>query len=120
VTEAEFKQRTKAAALRVIRLVEALPRTRAADVIGRQILRSGTSETLYWLELFSESGTLKPDRLADLRREFDELLTMVVASQRTLARAISNRKSPIENPVVLRPRSIQSKIEIRKSKMQLA
>jgi four helix bundle protein len=126
MTEAEFKQRTKAGALRVIRLVEALPRTRTADVIGRQILRSGTSvganyraacravstadmisklgdveeeadETLYWLELLGDSGTLKPDRLADLRREFDELLAMTVASRRTL-----------------RSRSVASKIERRK------
>jgi four helix bundle protein len=39
----ELKARTKAFALRVIRLTEALPKTRTADVIGRQLLRAATS-----------------------------------------------------------------------------
>jgi four helix bundle protein len=38
-----FKERTKQLALRVIRLVEALPKNQAADVIGRQLVRSATS-----------------------------------------------------------------------------
>ena len=43
VDEREFKRRTKRLGLRVIRLVEALPRGRTSDVIGRQLLRSATS-----------------------------------------------------------------------------
>ncbi|MFQ5412051.1 MAG: four helix bundle protein, partial [Phycisphaerae bacterium] len=39
----DFKDRTKALALRVIRLVQALPKSKAGDVIGRQLLRCGTS-----------------------------------------------------------------------------
>jgi four helix bundle protein len=39
----ELKQRTRLFALRTIKLVEALPRTRTADVIGHQLLRSATS-----------------------------------------------------------------------------
>lgn len=39
----ELKKRTKTFALRVIRLVESLPRGRTAEVLGRQLLRSGTS-----------------------------------------------------------------------------
>ena len=39
----ELKQRTKAFALRVIKLVQALPKTDVGRVIGRQLLRSGTS-----------------------------------------------------------------------------
>jgi len=39
----EFRERTKTFALRIIRLTNALPRSRATDVIGRQLLRSGTS-----------------------------------------------------------------------------
>jgi four helix bundle protein len=83
--EAEFKRRTKDIGLRVIRLVDALPPERAADVIGRQLLRSATSvganyraacrgksrpdmpakiaiveeeadETLHWLEILEESS----------------------------------------------------------------
>ena len=80
----ELKARTKQFALRVIRLVESLPRGRTADVIGKQLLRSGTSvganyraacrakstadfiskmgtveeeadESLYWMELLIEA-----------------------------------------------------------------
>jgi hypothetical protein len=39
----EFKGRTKKFALRVIKMVESLPNDRAADVLGKQLLRSGTS-----------------------------------------------------------------------------
>lgn len=39
----EMKKRTRAFALRIIRLVEALPKNKAADVIGKQLLRCGTS-----------------------------------------------------------------------------
>ena len=38
-----FKKRTKQLALRVIKVVDALPRNRSADVLGRQLIRSGTS-----------------------------------------------------------------------------
>jgi four helix bundle protein len=38
-----FKKRTKQLALRVINVVGVLPRNRAADVLGRQLIRSGTS-----------------------------------------------------------------------------
>lgn len=85
----EFKTRTKEFALRIVRLVEALPRNRACDIIGKQLLRSGTSaganyraacrarsqadfiakmgiveeesdESVYWIELLVESGHVKP------------------------------------------------------------
>jgi four helix bundle protein len=39
----DLKDRTKSFALRIVRLAEALPRGRSSDVIGRQLLRSGTS-----------------------------------------------------------------------------
>ena len=80
-----FKRRTKQLALRVIKTVESLPKNRTADVLGRQLLRSGTSiganyraacrgkstadviaklriveeeadESAYWMELLVESG----------------------------------------------------------------
>ncbi len=38
-----LKQRTKSFALRIIRMIESLPRSKASEVIGRQLLRSGTS-----------------------------------------------------------------------------
>jgi four helix bundle protein len=43
MTEREFKNRTKQIALRIIKLVESLPRTLSAEIIGKQLLRSGTS-----------------------------------------------------------------------------
>ena len=114
----DLRGRTKAFALRVIRLVEALPRGRTADVIGRQVLRSATSvaanyrsarrarssaefisklgiveeeadETLLWLELLTESGVVDPARLGDLLTEADQLVAIMVASLKT---AKANRK----------------------------
>jgi four helix bundle protein len=89
----ELKIRTKQFALRVIRLVEALPNTRISNAIGNQLLRSGTSvganyraacrgrsrpdfvskvgiaieeadESLYWMEMLIESGILPRTALA--------------------------------------------------------
>jgi four helix bundle protein len=111
--EKEFKQRTKRLAPDLIQLVEALPRTKTADVIGRQVLRSATSfganyraacrakspadmiyklkiveeecdETVYWLELLLESNTLSKESAASLTKEADEILAMTVASIKTL------------------------------------
>lgn len=108
----DLQHRTKAFALRVIRLTESLPKTRTADVIGRQLLRSATSvganyraarrarspadfihkmsiveeetdESAYWLELLAETATMPRDSLASLLAECDEITAMVVASIRT-------------------------------------
>lgn len=105
----EFKQRTKRFAIRVIRLVESLPRSRTADVIGKQLLRAGTSvganyraacrarthaefssklgiveeeadETGYWMELLIEAGLVRGELLEDLLREAHEITAMVVSS----------------------------------------
>ncbi|HKS30372.1 MAG TPA: four helix bundle protein [Pyrinomonadaceae bacterium] len=111
--EQEFKARTKKLALRVIRLVEALPQGKAADVIGRQLLHAATSvganyraacrgkssadvinklsiveeegdECLYWMELLIEAGLIPEARLAELMSETNEIIAMVVASIKTL------------------------------------
>jgi four helix bundle protein len=111
----QLQVRTRTFALRVIRLAEALPKARTADVIGRQLLRSGTSvganyhsacrarskgefvakmgiveeeadECAYWMELLAESGVVKPERLGALMREANEIAAMVVASIRTARR----------------------------------
>jgi four helix bundle protein len=107
-----FKKRTQAYALRVIHVVDSLPKTQTGRVIGNQLLRSGTSvganyraaaraksradfvskmgtveeecdESLYWMELLIESGMVDAGRLADLMTEGNEILAMVVASIRT-------------------------------------
>ena len=111
--ENTFKERTKDFGLNVIRLVESLPKTRTADVIGRQVLRSATSiganyraacrakstadminklkiveeesdETLYWLELLCGSNLIPSDRITSLEKEGNELVAMTVASIKTL------------------------------------
>jgi len=108
----EMVDRTKKFALRIIRLVDALPQTRVGRTIGGQILRSGTSiganyreaaragtkkhftsiltislreadETLYWLELIEESGTIKPSLLGPLKKECNELVAILAASVKT-------------------------------------
>ena len=114
--EREFKRRTREVALRVIRMVDALPSRRlAAEVIGRQVLRSGTAiganyraacramsradmaaklshveeeadETLYWMELLVDSGIVSEARLRSLMAEVEAILSMVVASLKTLRR----------------------------------
>ncbi|MBE7384529.1 MAG: four helix bundle protein [Leptolyngbya sp. SIO1E4] len=104
---ADLKERTKAFALRIIRLYSALPKTTVAQVLGKQILRSGTSvgahyreahrarstaefvsklngglqeleETAYWLDLLSEAVIIKPDRLEPLSQETQELIAIFV------------------------------------------
>ena len=113
--ELQFKQRTKNLALRIMKLVEALPNTRSADVLARQILRSATSiganyraacraksaadmivklkiveeeadETLYWLELLGEGKSVPHDDLKELIEETNEILAMTVASIKTIRR----------------------------------
>ncbi|MGH8009284.1 MAG: four helix bundle protein [Candidatus Binatia bacterium] len=107
-----MQKRTKAFALRIIRLVEGLPRSRTTDVIGRQLLRCGTSvganyrascrakspadfiakmgiveeetdEVIYWLDLLVEAGLLPKDAAADLFDEANQLVAVTVSSIKT-------------------------------------
>ena len=56
-----------------------------ADVIAKlAIVEEETDQALYWLELISDSGLMPTDRVADLKKEADELTAMVVASIKTL------------------------------------
>jgi len=108
----ELKRRTKAFAIKIVRIFESLPQKGAALVLGRQLLRSGTSvganyrsacraksaadfiakmgtveeeidETIYWLELLIEIGILTPDKTEKILKEANELLAIVVASIKT-------------------------------------
>lgn len=103
----DLRERTKRFALRMIRMFTALPKTTEAQVLGKQVLRSGTSiganyreayrsrsraefiakagdclkeleETGYWLELLTESGIVEESRLLELRKECDELTAIFV------------------------------------------
>ena len=101
----DLKQRTKIYSLNIIRLLASLARSREADIIGRQLLKAGTSvganyreaararskaefrakigiveqesdESLYWLELLKESGIAKGQLLEELLIEADELVAI--------------------------------------------
>jgi four helix bundle protein len=108
----DLRVRTKQFALAIIRLCRELPRTTAGLVIGKQLIRSGTSvaanyratqrarskaefiskigivveeadETQFWLELLEEAQTVPSGKLAALRRESSELVAIFSASQKT-------------------------------------
>ena len=105
--EIDLRQRTKEFALRTVRIFSALPKSTEAQILGRQVLRSGTSvganyreayrgrskaeftakcgdslreleETAYWLELLVDTGLVAADKLACLRQECDELIAIFV------------------------------------------
>ena len=113
-----FKARTKKLAVAIIKEVNKLPRSLASDVIGKQLIRSGTSiganyrsacrakstpdminkmkiveeesdETEYWLELLVEAEIVPQNQITNIYKETDEILAMTVASLKTLR----NRKS---------------------------
>ena len=108
----DLKQRTKQFALGVIRLYSPLPASGAAGVLGRQLLRCGTSvgaqyreaararsaaefiskiesatqeldEAVHWMELLEESELVQRRLLADLRQEAEELTRIFVSSALT-------------------------------------
>jgi len=108
----ELRARTKQFALRVIKLFRSLPKTDEARILGKQVLRAGTSvaanyralcrarskaefiakmgivieeadETVFWLELLVESGIVSPSRMENLLAEANELVAIFVASRRT-------------------------------------
>jgi four helix bundle protein len=118
--ERAFKDRTKKLGLRVIRLVEALPKSGAANVIGKQLLRSATSvganyraacrgksradviaklalveeeadEAIYWMELLIESGLITEAKMKDLVEETSEIVAMTVSSINTLKFGTTSR-----------------------------
>ena len=128
MTEAEFKKRTKDIALRVIKLVQSLPKNWVAETIGKQLLRSGTSiganyraacrakstadiinklaiveeeadESMFWIELLIDSEIFTEKRLLKLHADIDEIVAMTVSSIRTLKeKKLTNPKSKIQNP----------------------
>lgn len=125
MNEQEFKDRTKKLALRIITLTESLPNYLSANVIGNQLLRSGTSvganyraacrakstadlinkltiveeeadESLYWMELLIEAKIVKDIKLSQLINGMDEVVSMVVSYIKTLrSKQIKNLKSKI-------------------------
>lgn len=108
----ELRARTRAFSLRVVKLVQSLPKNMVADVMGKQVLRSATSvganyravcraqsdamfisklsivveeadETVYWLELIRDAGLVKPELLTELIDEAEQILKIMAASRKT-------------------------------------
>ena len=119
VRTADLKARTKQFALRVMKLVDVIPRTIQGRAIAKQIIRSATSvatnywaacrarsraefiakigvveeeadESCFWLELIIDSGLLTEERIRPLLGEAGELVAIMAASRKS---AIGNRKS---------------------------
>jgi four helix bundle protein len=113
VQKEDLKQRTKKFALALIKLYATLPKCYEAQIIGKQILRAGTSvganyregcrarssqefaaklgicmqeleETAYWFELLSESGLVTPEEVKEGSNETDELIAIFVSSLNTV------------------------------------
>ena len=115
----DLKTRTRNFALRIIRLYTQLPNKTEAQVIGKQVLRSGTSvgahyrescraksdadfisklegglqeleETQYWLELLTEAEIIPQERLTLLQTEAEELIAIFV----TMVKKVKARQTP--------------------------
>jgi four helix bundle protein len=124
-----LRHRTKKFALLVIQFVEALPQNKTCHILGRQLLRSGTSvganyraacrakspadfiskmgtleeeadESAFWTELLLESNQAVGPTAAALLKEADELTAIAVASIKTAKRSQSSRKPKSASPVL--------------------
>jgi four helix bundle protein len=126
MTEHELLQRTKQFALRIFKLVGALPQTIQGRVVASQLIRSGTSvaanyraacrarskpefvaklglveeeadESAFWLELIIETTLLDAANVKPLLTEAGEIVAIMASSKKTAAKSqIANRKSAIQ------------------------
>jgi four helix bundle protein len=119
---AQLRNRTKKFAVRIVEMFEALPKKASAYVLGKQVLRSGTSvaanyrsscrarikaeflakigvvseeadECVFWLELLVETGIVNERRMKSLLKEARELSAIFTASYNT-ARGSDNSAAP--------------------------
>ena len=119
IMEQDLKQRHKAFAIRIVKMVDSMPQTISSMAIARQIIRSGTSpsanyraaciaksekdflnklkmveeeldETLHWLMLIEECGILPSERMQDIMNECTELLKITVKSITSTRKIINN------------------------------
>ena len=117
----ELIKRTKTFAVNVIRFYQNLPKTEEARIIGKQLLRSGTSvaanyraanrsrskeefysklcivveesdETIFWLELLNEAGIVDEMKISTIKKEGEELLHIFSASRKTLKNNLNSKK----------------------------
>jgi four helix bundle protein len=123
VSKAELLTRTKAFGLRILKLVDHLPRSTSGRAIGSQLVRSGTSvganyraacrsrsraefaaklgvvaeeadETVYWLEVIRDGNLLPAKKLTELLKEADELTAIFTAGRRTSSRNQTSNIKP--------------------------
>lgn len=121
--KAELLDRTKAFGLRVLKLVDHLPRTTSGRAIGNQLIRSGTSiganyraacrsrsraefaskigvvaeeadETVYWLQLIRDGDLLSTQQVGALLKEADELTAIFTAGRRTSSKDQTSNLKP--------------------------
>jgi four helix bundle protein len=125
MTERQLRERTKQFAVRIFKLVDALPRTIQGRAVAAQIIRSGTSvaanyraacrarskpefiaklgiveeeadETAFWLELIIETELLNQAKVNPLLTEASEIVAMMAASKKTATKSqIASCKSQI-------------------------
>ena len=115
MNQVELKQRTKEFALRVMKLIDALPSGRSGNAIGNQLVRSGTAvdanyratcrsrskaefiarmgvveeeadESAFWMELFIEGALLPEGKVTALLQEANELTAIMAASRISASR----------------------------------
>ena len=123
MSKSELLTRTKAFSLRILKLVDHLPRSTSGRAIGNQLVRSGTSiganyraacrsrsgaeftaklgvvaeeadETVYWLELVRDGNLLPANKLTELLQEADELTAIFTSSRRTSSRNQTSKIKP--------------------------
>ena len=130
MTEDDLKKRTKLFALRILKLVAALPRTIAGKTIANQLARSGTSvaanyraacrarskvefvsklgiveeeadESALWLELIIEGDLMKRSLVEPLWSEANEIVAIITSSRKSAGRSLVS----VGSAKGLRPRS---------------
>ena len=123
MSKAELLTRTKAFGLRILKLMDHLPRNTSGRAIGNQLVRSGTSvganyrpacrsrsraefaaklgvvaeeadETVYWLEVIRDGNLLPAKKLTELLKEADELTAIFTAGRRTSSRNQTSNIKP--------------------------
>jgi four helix bundle protein len=121
MTKDEMIRRTKNFALRIMKLVDALPRSMSGRAVGNQLVRSGTAvganyraacrarsrkeflsrlgvveeevdESGYWLELIADGGLLKPRRVGALLEEAGELTRIFAAAIKTTRKSLKKSR----------------------------
>lgn len=117
----ELKRRSQKFAVDVIKFTESIPYNRAANILCKQLLRSGTSvganyraackgkstadflnkiaiceeeadECIYWIDLLIEANLVEPNLIAGLRNEANELTAIFTAIGKTTRENLKNQK----------------------------